>query len=846
MPEKFGVNCLFHYLCNDNNSPMRGKYLLTYLLVGFLLTPIIPVLARDNRFYVYNAANGLADNSAQTIHITKTGRLVITTIGQINFFDGQKFTYIDPSSENLYPLPNYTGNYHLYFDKFHHIWLKNTHNVTCVNLTTERFVDSIDEVFAEFGVKEKALDMFVDQANVVWILTEKGLYSVELQRYYKVNKKLSLQDMEVYGDQYLMLFYSNGQMDVIDLKSGETVRVCHAYGQDLVKQFDKTSVIFPYGKTFFQIRNGQQEGILMKFDVDTWEWKTVLQMPYHLNNLAEADSLLYIASSYGYWTYDIRTEALEHVEMLQMAVGDPLLTDINAMAFDKQGGLWVGTEKRGLLYARPHTTPFNVYGWTNPRALELSDIMDKTVKMRTRYRNRNVNCVFTDSRGWDWVGTSSGLQLYKNSSVKLPQVVTRNEGLLNNVIHTIIEDKAHSIWVGTSYGICCLFIEDGGIRYINSYNQWDNVPSESFVNGRALLLSDGTSAMQMLDHVIEFNPEQMETITERIAYEIYPKLIRLMVNGNVIRTGQELDGNVILEKALSRTKEIDLNYDQNSLTLTFSALNYFRPQQTYYRVRVNGLNDTWQVMTRYNSGGMVDSQGQLHLPLVSLKPGTYSIEVQTSMLPDKWDTVPYEWIVNINQPWWRTTGMFVLLGSIILLLLIFNAYYYWRNTNMRAIRNSQEQGIIKRIKNFAERCNQQGESFEPIPEEVYGLGVDPQNNLSAEFMDTMIKMLPVLNSKDASKMTMRELSSEAGMDVQKFYQLITANIYKSPRPLARKIMLTKATEMLETTEMSIVDISNICGFVSPNYFIATFYHQTKMTPEYYRRKLARKKGLIGG
>jgi AraC-like DNA-binding protein len=820
---------------------MRDKLRLVCLFVGFLLIPLMSVPARDMRFYVYNASNGLADNSAQTIHITKTGRLVITTIGQINFFDGQKFTYIDPSSENLYPLPNYSGNYHLYFDKFHHIWLKNTHNVTCVNLTTERFVDSIEEVFKDFGVKDKALDMFVDQANVVWIMTEQGLYNVELQRYYKVNKKLNLQDLEVYGDQYLMLFYSNGQMDVIDLKSGETVRVCHAYDKDMVKRFDRTSVILPYGKTFFQIRNGQHEGILMKYDVDTWEWKTVLQMPYHLNNFAEFDSLLYIASSYGYWTYDIRTEALEHVEMLQMAAGDPLLTDINAMAFDKQGGLWVGTEKRGLLYARPHAAPFHIYGWTNPRALELSDIMDKTVKTRTRYRNRNVNCVFTDSRGWDWVGTSSGLQLYKNSSDRLPQVVTRNEGLLNNVIHTIIEDKSHNIWVGTSYGICCLFIENGNIRYVNSYNQWDNVPSESFVNGRALLLPNGAIAMQMLDHVIEYNPEQMETITDRIAYEMYPKLIRLMVNGNVIRTGQELDGNVILDKAISRTKEINLNYDQNSLTLTFSAMNYFRPQQTYYRVRINGLTDTWQVLTRYNSGGLVDAQGQLHLPLVSIKPGSYSIEVQTSMLPDKWDSVPYEWIININQPWWRTTGMFVLLGSIILLLVMFNAYFYWRNTNMRAIRNSQEQGIIKRIKTFVERCTQRSELFEPIPEEVYGLGGDPQNNLTTEFMDTMIKMIPLLSSKDANKMTMRELSSAAGMDVQKFYQLITANIYKSPRPLARKLMLEKATEMLETTEKSIAEISDACGFVSPNYFIATFYHHTKMTPELYRSKLARKK-----
>ena len=126
--------------------------------------------------------------------------------------------------------------------------------------------------------------------------------------------------------------------------------------------------------------------------------------------------------------------------------------------------------------------------------------------------------------------------------------------------------------------------------------------------------------------------------------------------------------------------------------------------------------------------------------------------------------------------------------------------------------------------------------MEPIPEEVYGMG-DPQNDLSAEFMETMTKMLPVLTSKEASRITMRELSDVVGMDVQKLYQLVTANIYKSPRPLARKIMLAKATEMLKTTKMSVAEISDACGFATPNYFIATFYHQNKMTPEHYRSRL---------
>lgn len=819
---------------------LKKSYLLSFL-VGFMLTSMYSVSARENRFYVYNAANGLADNSAQTINCTKTGRLVITTMGQINFFDGQSFTYIDPSTENIYPLSNYQGNYHLYFDKYHHLWLKNTHSVTCVNLTTERFVDSIDDILKRFAVEGKVTDLFVDMNNMLWLLTDKGLFSVESKRTYDVRNDHSLQDMDVCQEKYLLLFYANGLLEVVDIQTGKKVHESAAYPKEQVKLYNSSSVLYNMDHSFFQIRNGQKESVLMRFEIDSWTWKDILQVPYHLNNLAMEDSLLYISSEYGYWTYNIKTEQKEHVERLLMSTGDMLLTDINDMAFDKQGGMWIGTEKRGLLYSRPLASPFKIHTWQDPRAIELAVMMDRELKSQDKYRGRNVNCVFRDSRGWDWVGTSSGLQLYKSSSVKLPEVITRKDGLLNNVIHTIIEDGLHNIWVGTSYGISCLIMENEKLRFINSYNQWDNVPNESFVNGRSIRLDDGTIALQMLDHVIEFNPDRMRTIVEGVSYDIYPKLIKLLVNGNDIRTGQELDGNVILDKALTRTSEINLNYDQNSLSMTFSALNYFRPQQTYYRVRIKGLDDTWHVLTRSNSSGLVDRLGQLHLPLVSMKPGSYTIEVQTSMLPDKWDTVPYEWVVNINEPWWRTTGMIVLFGSILLLLTLINAYYYLRNTNMRAIRNSQEQNIVKRIRNFAERCSRRGgELLEPIPEDIYGFGRDSQNELSDEFSDTMIKLIPTVLSTDIFRITMRELSNEAGMNIQKFYQLITANIYKNPRTLARKMMLSKAADMLENTDKSIGEISEICGFVSPNYFIAMFYHWNKMTPENYRRKQTKK------
>ncbi len=273
------------------------------------------------------------------------------------------------------------------------------------------------------------------------------------------------------------------------------------------------------------------------------------------------------------------------------------------------------------------------------------------------------------------------------------------------------------------------------------------------------------------------------------------------------------------------------------MTLTFSALNSFRPQQTYYRVRINGLDNTWRVLTNYNSGGLVDSRGMLHLPMVALKPGTYTIEVQTSMIPDVWEMEPFEWVINVNEPWWRTTGVLVLFALLILILLGVNTYYYMRNVSMRATRNSQEQGIVRQIQNFAEHCSQQDTVLlEPVPEEYSGTEISNQNALTPEFIATMEKILPTVLKKDTKKLTMRELSAVAKMELQPFYQVILGNVFKSPRPLAKTLMLKKAEQLLTMTEKDLDQIASECGFVSPNYFIATFYRKNKMTPEIYRRQ----------
>ena len=815
---------------------MTRRYAIILLTVLLSILTAGAVNVSPRIFRNYTAANGLADNGAQTILCTKTGRLVITTAGQINFYDGASFSYIDPLDENIYALSDYRGNYHLYFDKYHHIWLKNTGSVTCVELITERFVPSIEDVFAEFGVKERVMDLFVDRTGVVWLLTANGLYSVATKQYIKPRAGLNLQDLEVYKDKFLMLFYENGLMEMYDIAKGKRLTENRPYNDEMARHYAASSLVMMDSTKVYQIRNGAKDAILMQYDVPRKEWTELLRTPYHLNSLVKHDSLLYVPCEYGYWTVHESSYETTHIEALSIMSGQPLETDINVIAFDRQGGMWAGTESRGILYSRPYKPPFIPYAWGTPTANQLGSMMSN-VNQWPKFRDRTVNCVFKDSRGWTWVGTSQGLQVYRRESDLLPQVYTTKDGLYNNIVHSIVEDQAHHIWVATSYGISVvLFDEDDKVHFINSYNEYDHVPNEVFVNGKAMLLPDGQIAMQSLDHVVLFDPTKMSTLDNNYPFKIYPKLIKLMVNGIDVNPTTEIDGKRILDRALSRVWGLDLNYNQNSLTLVFSALNYFRPQQTFYRVRVLGLDEEWRVLSPFSSD-MVDKDGLLHLPLIALRPGHYTIQVQASLAPDVWDTKPYEWTIEINEPWWRSVGMFGLLAFVLVVMAGINLFYYMKNANLRAMRNSEEIGLINRIYAFVDRCNTSAEVLEPVVEEYTSAQPDPQVELDEDFLKIYKKIAHVVEfERKKKKMTMRRLSNAAGMDAKTFYQVITTNIFKSPRPLIKQARLQQAERMLRNTKEPLEVIADKCGFISVNFLISQFFQVHHVTPDQYRRK----------
>lgn len=764
---------------------LYARFLL--LLMTGLLASVSMSAQEDQRiFYTFDASNGLADNSAQTLKCTKTGRVVITTIGHVNFYDGSDFTHIDPQPEDAFPLPKYNGHYHLYFDLHHHLWLKDKYTVTCVDLIKEQFVRNISEIIRELGMQRHVDDMFCDNDCHLWFLSENELYGSDDQVIIPVSQRADLQDVDVYKRQHLLQFYGDGSVSAFDLKNGRHLYDARAFTDADSLRYTSSSVIYPDKNLFYQIRNGDKESILLRFDADKHTWERLMALPYHLNNMVKHEGKMYIASEYGYWTYDIASGKTEHIEYLQLTMGHRLMTDVNTVIFDRQGGMWLGTEKRGLLYSKPVQSPFITYTWDQPEALKYSQMMDAR-QTTSQLLPRHTNCKVRDSRGWTWTGLYTGLHLVKADG-KTTRTYTKRDGLMNEMVHSVIEDDNHDIWVSTSFGISHLYIRGDSVYHVESYSTRDNVPNESFVNDRAMKLDDGTIVMQSLDHIVTFHPQKLQSgLLAKI--KIYPKLIRLMVNGNFVGAGSRINGKEVIDRAVSRIREFSVDYEHNNLSLTFSALNFMRPLQTYYRVRVRGLSDKWTVLSHYNSKGQVDANGLLHIPLLGLAPGTYVIEMQTSMTPDSWPLEPLSWVIHVKQPWWRSTGIYLLLGFLLVVLMLANFFYFNHNTRLRMMFSTEEKDIIKRIRNYAKHCEQMAADELPANMGTEKTGDDATDSnalatVDGEFAEAMLKIIPYLDEREDKRVTVKELSELTGVEMGRLLEMLSANLYKSPYHLS--------------------------------------------------------------
>ena len=111
----------------------------------------------------------------------------------------------------------------------------------------------------------------------------------------------------------------------------------------------------------------------------------------------------------------------------------------------------------------------NDANWIQPLDKDVREVFDPKKNDFTHYfhhdtfatasslSNDNTIALLQDSRGLIWIATRDGLNYYDPATEKFSTLRKQN-GLADNIILSIVEDKEHNIWAGTPNGLSNVII----------------------------------------------------------------------------------------------------------------------------------------------------------------------------------------------------------------------------------------------------------------------------------------------------------------------------------------------------------------------------------------------------
>jgi ligand-binding sensor domain-containing protein/signal transduction histidine kinase len=116
---------------------------------------------------------------------------------------------------------------------------------------------------------------------------------------------------------------------------------------------------------------------------------------------------------------------------------------------DKNGRLWIGTRGGGI-------TLFDPYENGQPGNQLAANGSFIHISVEHGLPDNKVNCLLEDKEGTIWMGTDKGLLCYlppeDNNTATLVQYTTEN-GLTENIITSLLEDSDGNLWIGTLGGL---------------------------------------------------------------------------------------------------------------------------------------------------------------------------------------------------------------------------------------------------------------------------------------------------------------------------------------------------------------------------------------------------------
>lgn len=332
---------------------------------------------------------------------------------------------------------------------------------------------------------------------------------------------------------------------------------------------------------------------------------------------------------------------------------------------DDANHLWIATRGGGLNRFNKKTETFETFRFSSNNSGFIS--------------SDDVLCLYKDKLGYLWAGTSMGLNKLIRYDKGIPVFTrfTEKEGMPNNTIHGILEDKEHNLWLSTNKGIAKLVKDRSSYRII-SYYQKDGLLNNEFSDG-AFYESPYTHQLYFggISGFNVFNPMEITHSTYMPSL-----LLDAFYVDNV---------NTNLSDYLKSKKDgetLILSYKNKSFSFRFIPLDYLSGSKCEISYLLDGYQKDWIHLGTSNT-----------IVFTNLPKGDYTLKVKCSNADKMWDDNYYSLTIKMLPPWWASNIAYLCYVILFILLMLiikrFVKYQYTIRNNIRI--KEQEKEKIEEI-----------------------------------------------------------------------------------------------------------------------------------------------------
>jgi len=367
------------------------------------------------------------------------------------------------------------------------------------------------------------------------------------------------------------------------------------------------------------------EGVgLYEFKKDTEEFiKITLPINEVFSILDNEDGYLYLGTRVGIIQYHKKTEKIIVFKSNDEYNALESVNEIyNYLYKDNSGTLWIASNL-ALYQFNIQTKQFKKY--------QHDPLNKKSIS------HSSIRSIYEDSKNRLWVATNGrGLNLMDRKTETFTSY-TVADGLPNNVVYGILEDKNENLWLSTNKGLSMFNVS---LKTFKNYTVDHGLQSNEFNTNSFYKSTDGELFFGGIDGLNSFYPESI------MDESFMPPIV--------------LTSFKIFDKAQQITiDKIVLNHSDDFISFEFAALDFSVPERNQYAYKLEGFNNKW-----------IYAGNRRYVSYTNLKPGNYVFRVKGTNGDGVWSDKQLAIPIIVSPPFWGTWWFYVV-SFLMLVLVVF-------------------------------------------------------------------------------------------------------------------------------------------------------------------------------